>query len=128
MVYGYEIVNGVINYLGASDEQERLEKALDMAGIDHADMLTQETPLVMADGKYYLSENDPDYLATKAAQEQEQEISEVDAQYQEDKEQLLEYYTEALMLEDTALQADIKAELIALNDQYDADITALMEV
>ena len=128
MVYGYKIVNGLIQPLGSSDELDRLEKALDMAGIDHADMLTQETPLVMADGKYYLSETDPAYLVAKAAQEQEQEISEVDAQYREDKEQLLEYYTEALMLEDTALQADIKAELTALNEQYDADITALTEV
>lgn len=128
MIYGYKIVDGIIQPLGQSDELERLEKALDMAGIDHTDMLTQETPLVVADGKYYLSENDPAYLAAKAAQEQEQEISEVDAQYQEDKEQLLEYYTEALMLEDAALQADIKAELTALNDQYDADITALTEV
>lgn len=128
MIYGYKITNGVIQPLGQSDELERLEKALDMAGIDHTDMLTQETPLVIADGKYYLSESDPAYLAVKAAQEQEQEISEVDAQYQEDKEQLLEYYTEALMLEDTALQADIKAELTTLNNQYDADITALTEV
>ena len=55
----------------------------------------------------------------------EEQIAEIDAQYEADKEQLLDYYTEALMRDDTALQADIKAELTALDSQYDTDIQAL---
>lgn len=55
----------------------------------------------------------------------EEQIAEIDAQYEADKEQLLDYYTEALIREDTTLQADIKAELTALDSQYDTDIQAL---
>lgn len=128
MVYGYKITNGVISYLGASDKLERLEKALDMAGIDHTDMLTQETPLVQVSGKWYLSESDVEYQQTKAEQEKQQEINQIDTQYEQDKETLIGYYTEALIRDDTALQADIKAELTALDTQYDTDIQNLTEV
>lgn len=127
MVYGYKIVNGIVNYLGASDERERLLKALEMANISTEGILFTDTEPIQIDGVYYLSTDDVNYQQAKAEQEQEQEINQIDAQYQEDKEQLLEYYTEALIREDTALQADIKAELTALDTQYDADIAALNE-
>lgn len=57
-----------------------------------------------------------------------EQIAVIDNQYEADKEQLLDYFTEALMREDTALQSDIKAELTALDSQYDADIQNLTEV
>lgn len=76
----------------------------------------------LINGQYVIVENVVDVPTV------EEQIAEIDAQYEEDKEQLLDYYTEALILDDTVLQADIKAELTALNDQYDADITALTEV
>lgn len=127
MVYGYKIVDGLIQPVGASDKLERLEKALDLAGIDHADMLTQETPLVMADGKYYLSENDPDYITAKAQENNEAEIAKVDAQYEADKAELAGYYVDFLMTNDVEGQQAIKDELEVLNAQYDLDIEALSE-
>ena len=54
-----------------------------------------------------------------------EQIAQIDKQYEQDKSQLLNYYTEAVMREDTALQTDVKAELTALDAQYDADISAL---
>lgn len=55
-------------------------------------------------------------------------IAQIDKQYEQDKSQLLNYYTEAVMREDTALQADVKAELTALDAQYDIDIQNVSEV
>lgn len=128
MVYGYKIVDGAIRYLGASDEQERLIKALEMANIDTEGIFFTDTEPIQIDGVYYLSADDAEYQQAKAEQEQEQETNQIDAQYEADKEQLISYYTEAVMRDDTELQADIKAELSALDAQYDIDINALTEV
>lgn len=127
MIYAYKITNGLIQPLGSSDELERLEKALDLAGIDHTDMQTQETELVEVNGKWYLSETDAEYQQEKADEVVEAEINQIDEQYREDKSQLLEYYVEFLANGDTEGQAAVKAELDALAAQYDADIEALNE-
>lgn len=73
MVYGYQINNGNIEYLGASDEQERLIKALEMANIDTTDIKFTDVEPVMAGGKYYLSVDDEAYKKAKAEEEAEQE-------------------------------------------------------
>ncbi len=127
MVYGYKIVDGVIQYLGASDEQERLIKALQMANIDTDGIQFTDVEPVQIDGVYYLSETDPNYQHAKAEQELEQEINQLDTQYREDKEQLLEYYTEFLIRGDVEGQQAIKDELTALDNQYDIDVEALSE-
>lgn len=55
----------------------------------------------------------------------EEQIAEIDAQYEQDKIQLFNYYTEAVMRDDAELQEEVKAELTALDAQYDLDINAI---
>ena len=57
----------------------------------------------------------------------EERIEVIDAQYEQDKVQLFNYYTEAVMREDEELQEEVKAELSALDAQYDIDINNLLE-
>ena len=54
-----------------------------------------------------------------------EQIAEIDAQYEQDKNQLFNYYTEAVMRDDDELQEEIKSELTALDAQYDLDINAI---
>ena len=75
MIYAYKITDSLIQYLGASDEQERLVKALEMAEIDTEGVQYTETEPVQAGGKYFLSENDPEYQRLKAQEEEAQRIS-----------------------------------------------------
>lgn len=55
----------------------------------------------------------------------DEQIAELDAQYQQDKAQLMQYYFEFSIAEDTDGMESIKAELEALNKQYDNDLEAL---
>ena len=71
MIYGYKISNGIVEYLGASDEQERLVKALEMANINTQDIFFTDTEPVMAGGKYYLSTDDEGYITAKAEEERQ---------------------------------------------------------
>jgi hypothetical protein len=57
----------------------------------------------------------------------EQELAALDAQYTSDKNELLMYYVDALVNEDEAEQQATKDDLTALNEQYDADYTAIVE-
>ena len=57
----------------------------------------------------------------------DEQIAEIDAQYEQDKIQLFNYYTEAVMRDDAELQEEIKSELTALDAQYDLDINAIDE-
>ena len=57
----------------------------------------------------------------------EQELAALDAQYTSDKNELLMYYVDALVNEDEAEQQATKNDLTALNEQYDADYTAIVE-
>ena len=54
-----------------------------------------------------------------------EQIAEIDAQYEQDKVQLCNYYTEAVMRDDAELQEEVKSELNALDAQYDLDINAI---
>ena len=55
----------------------------------------------------------------------EVQIAQLDAQYQSDKAQLMQYYFEFSIAEDTDGMESIKAELEALNQQYDNDLAEL---
>ena len=55
----------------------------------------------------------------------EVQIAQLDAQYQSDKAQLMQYYFEFSITEDTDGMESIKAELEALNQQYDNDLAEL---
>ena len=53
------------------------------------------------------------------------QIAQLDAQYESDKAQLMQYYFEFSITEDTDGMESIKAELEALNQQYDNDLAEL---
>lgn len=55
----------------------------------------------------------------------EYQIAELDAQYQVDKAQLMQYYFEFSIAEDTEGMASIKQELSDLAAQYDADLAEI---
>lgn len=58
----------------------------------------------------------------------EQKLATLDAQYTSDKNELLMYYVDALINEDEAGQQTTKDDLTALNEQYDANYTAIVKV
>ena len=51
----------------------------------------------------------------------EQKLAELDNQYNTDKAILMSQYTEAMVDDDSDLMATIRAELVALREQYDKD-------
>lgn len=53
------------------------------------------------------------YVPTK-----EEKLAALDAQYDADKAELIKYYSEALIVEDAELQAELKAELEELDADY----------
>jgi hypothetical protein len=57
----------------------------------------------------------------------EEKIAMLDAQYDSDKAALISAYTDSLMSDDTDTAEAIKAELVALNEQYDADYQAIID-
>ena len=73
------------------------------------------------DGSWYVKGFAPDF-SDKIKQDK---IAELDAQYQADKAQLMQYYFEFSIAEDTDGMESIKAELEALNQQYDNDLAEL---
>lgn len=52
-------------------------------------------------------------------------INQLDGQYQSDKEELMRYYLEFAIAGDKEGMYEIKAELVTLAEQYDADLAAL---
>jgi hypothetical protein len=56
----------------------------------------------------------------------EEKLAALDAQYDSDKATLVAQYTDALMHDDTDTANAIKVEMIALDEQYDADYEAII--
>ena len=55
----------------------------------------------------------------------EEKVAALDNQYETDKKTLASYYLDAALIGDTDVQDALKAEMAALNAQYDADVKAL---
>lgn len=49
----------------------------------------------------------------------EEQLAQLDSRYNTDKAVLSEQYTMAMLIDDTELADELKAELVALNDEYD---------
>ena len=62
----------------------------------------------------------PAYVPTVA-----EKVAALDNQYETDKKTLASYYLDAALTGDTDVQDALKAEMAALNAQYDADVKAL---
>ena len=55
----------------------------------------------------------------------EEKVAALDNQYENDKKTLASYYLDAALAGDTDVQDALRAEMTALNEQYDADVKAL---
>ena len=62
----------------------------------------------------------PAYVPTVA-----EKVAALDNQYETDKKTLASYYLDAALAGDTDVQDALRAEMAALNEQYDADVKAL---
>lgn len=62
----------------------------------------------------------PPYVPTTA-----EKVVALDNQYETDKKTLASYYLDAALAGDTDVQDALRAEMAALNEQYDADVKAL---
>ena len=62
----------------------------------------------------------PAYVPTTA-----EKVVALDNQYETDKKTLASYYLDAALAGDTDVQDALRAEMAALNEQYDADVKAL---
>lgn len=75
------------------------------------------------DGSWYVKGYTPDF----SEQIKQDKIAELDAQYQADKAQLMQYYFEFSIAGNNEGIESIKVEIDNLNKQYDADLKALKE-
>ena len=116
-VYGYTSNNdGTINYYGSAHTEEELQAR--NAGID---LLFADTEPVSVDDVYWLSADNPDYIEAKKKHDKADALAELDAQYNADKDDLLTAYQAAQVYGDTDLMESLKADLTALDEQYDKD-------
>lgn len=97
------------------DNQSDMDKYSDVAVWCNANNATIEDK-----GEYYEVVEVTPYVPSK-----EEQIAELDAQYQADKAQLMQYYFESSIAEDTEGMASIKQELSDLAAQYDADLAEI---
>ena len=72
-------------------------------------------------GNWYIKGYAPDF----SEQIKQDKISELDAQYLADKAQLMQYFFEFSIADNTEGMEAIKAELEALNQQYDNDLAEI---
>jgi hypothetical protein len=116
-VYGYtNNDDGTVNYYGSAHTEEEMQ-----ARIKDVDLLFADTKPVSVDGVYWLSADDPAYIEAKKSHDKAEALAQLDAQYNADKADLLTAYQTATVYGDTDLMASLKADLQALDDQYDED-------
>jgi hypothetical protein len=114
-VYGYTNTDdGTINYYGSAHTEEELTER-----VKDVDLLFSDIEPVNVDGVYWLSADNPDYIKAKKKHDKDEALAMLDAQYNADKAVLSEQYTMAMLTDDTELAEELKAELVALNEDYD---------
>ena len=116
-VYGYTSNDdGTINYCGSAHIEEELQAR--NVGIN---LLFADTEPVSVDGVYWLSADNPDYIEAKKKHDKAEALAQLDAQYNADKDDLLTAYQTAQLHGDTDMMESLKADLTALDKQYDED-------
>jgi hypothetical protein len=123
LVYGYtDNDDGTINYYGSNHLAEELQRI-------HKDILLSfsDTEPVSVDGVYWLSADNPDYIEAKKAHDKATALAELDAQYDSDKADIMNYYTQAVFAGDEEEQATLKIEMAEIDAQYVEDRKALEE-
>lgn len=116
-VYGYtENADGTINYYGSAHTEEEIE-----ARNKGVALLFTETAPVSVNGIYWLSADNPDYIAAKKASEKQDALDELNAEYTAEKANLCEAYTSASMAGDTETAQSIAADMAELNAWFDEE-------
>lgn len=107
--------DGSINILAGSTNPAVFDKILP-TGTEYS---VHEGETFTAGGKTWLSDEDEGYIEAKKQEEQEKALADLDSRYNTDKAVLSEQYTMAMLTDDTELADELKAELVALNEDYD---------
>ena len=113
--------DGSINILAGSSNPAVFDKILPQ-GTEYS---VHEGETYTAGGKTWLSDTDEGYIEAKEQEEKDKALAELDAQYQQDKDELLKAYQTAVLYDDTEQIISLKADLQELDEQYDADYEAL---
>jgi hypothetical protein len=123
LVYGYtNNDDGTINYYGSNHLAEELQRIYKEVTLSFSD-----TEPVSVDGVYWLSADNPDYIKAKEAHDKAEALAELDAQYDRDKADIMNYYTQAVFAGDEEEQAALKIEMAEIDAQYIEDRKALEE-
>lgn len=123
IVYGYTPNDdGTINYYGSNHLAEELQRIHKEVTLSFSD-----TEPVSVDGVYWLSADNPDYIEAKKAHDKATALAELDAHYDSDKADIMNYYTQAVFAGDEEEQAALKIEMAEIDAQYIEDRKALEE-
>jgi hypothetical protein len=114
--------DGSITILAGSSNPAVFAKILP-AGTEYE---VHEGETYTAGGKTWLSDTDEGYIEAKEAEEKQKALAELDAQYNADKANLLMAYQTSTVYGDTEQIESLKADLEALDEQYDADYEAII--
>ena len=115
--------DGSINVLAGSTNPAVFAKILP-TGTQYS---VHEGETYTAGGKTWLSDTDEGYIEAKKQEEKDKALAALDAQYNADKSNLLNAYQTALVYGDADRMEQIKSDLVALDDKYDADYEAIVE-
>ena len=80
-----------------------------------------EGEIYSTNGKTWLSNTDEGYIEAKVKEEKQNDFIKLDAQYNEEKDQLIKIYTDAIIHNDTELQQSIQEEMSELDTWYDEE-------
>jgi hypothetical protein len=109
--------DGSINILAGSTNPAVFSKILP-TGTQYE---VHEGEVYTAGGKTWLSDTDEGYIEARKQEEKDKALAELDAQYNADKTDLLTAYQTAMLYGDTDTMESLKADLTALDNQYDED-------
>jgi hypothetical protein len=109
--------DGSVNILAGSTNPAIFPKILP-EGTEYS---VHEGETYTAGGKTWLSDEDEGYIEAKKQEEQEKALAQLDSRYNANKTDLLTAYQTAQVYGDTDLMESLKADLNALDEQYDED-------
>lgn len=114
--------DGSVNILAGSSNPSVFEKILP----EGTQFEVHEGDTYSANGKTWLSKEDADYLAARQEEEKRKALAELDRQFEADKNDILKYYTDALLSGDAEAQQGCQEELEELKAEYDKNYEALV--
>ena len=116
-VYGYtNNADGTINYYGVEHTEEELT-----AKNEGVDLSFTDSEPVSVDGIYWLSADNPAYIEAKKAHKKQEKLTQLDSDYQSQKQELISQYTDDMLHGDTeAMDADREA-MTKLDAWYDEE-------